>query len=443
METLDEIIIFINVLLTTTIMISREEYTIRREMLMEQIGKGVVIIASNPIGLFSNDKNFKFRQSTDMMYYTGFPEPESFAVIENNGTRVIYHLFVPPKDPHYETWHGRRFGEAGAKEIFQADESYSNEDLHTQLVHILTVYKTVHYIRGTDPQIDVILNSLTCKIADPTPYIHRQRSIKSAAEIEIIKQSIAISVEAHMTAIRATKPGMKEYQIEAIYDYIFRKHGAIMPTHSSIVAGGENATILHYTETRDTLKVGEMLLVDAGCEYEYYTSDISRTWPISGSFTAAQHEVYQVVLEVQKECVNMVKPGICYWDIHDYSVKKLTEGLIKLGLLEGDLDELIDSLSYKRFYMHGIGHWLGMDTHDTGTVSRETQILEPGHYLTIEPGLYIPNDEDIPEKYRGIGIRIEDNVLVTINGNDNLSEAIPREIEEVEALVGTLDNLPI
>ncbi len=422
---------------------------------MSKLGNGVFIIPSMPESTYSNDVHFVYRQHSDMIYYIGFQEPNTTAVIENNNGEITTHLFVPERDEVFETWNGRRYGVEGALEIFKVDKAYVNSKFEEELLEILKVHETVFIKQEYNTKIDAIVRSaihttlgirdLECKgpvnLINPSYEIDAQKVIKSEYEIEFIRKAAKISADAHTRAIKVTKPGMRENQIEAIINYEFRKNNASTYAYPSIVGGGINGTILHYIENEDALIDGDLLLVDAGCEYYGYAADITRTWPINGKFTDAQKEIYQLVLDVQKECIAFAKPGNSLWDMQELSIRRITEGLIKFGLLEGDIDELIEEKEYKKFYMHGLGHWLGNDTHDTGKVNKKDAPLEEGHYFTIEPGIYISDNEDIPKKYRGIAVRIEDDILITKTGHEVLTKDVVKEIADIEAIVGT-EELP-
>ncbi len=429
-------------------MFSDDEYKHRREKIMEKLGKGLLILPSNPESTFSNDITYKYRANSNIFYFTGFTEPNCTIIIENTGDDIILHMFVQKRDPLMETWHGRRYGVSGAVTKFQADRAYVNTDFETESLSLMKKYEKIYYQIGVNTETDeIILNNMKQAfnsrdkiglgpyiLINPIPSIHELRVVKSQSEINILRKAAEISANAHTTVIRLAKPGMNEGEIEAIFDYECRKNGGQWPAYPSIVGSGVNATILHYIENSKEIKSGELVLIDAGTEYMGYASDITRTWPVNGKFTEPQKRVYSSVLRVQKECLEMAKPGVKFWDIHKHAVKIITEELISMGLLEGNIDELIKDEKYKRFFMHGIGHWLGIDTHDTGSIPREDYILREGNYFTVEPGIYIPPDDDIPEEYRGIGVRIEDDVLITDNGHLVLTSGVVKEIKDIEQL---------
>ncbi|HEY3024573.1 MAG TPA: Xaa-Pro aminopeptidase [Pyrinomonadaceae bacterium] len=400
----------------------------------------------------SNDTNYRYRQSSDFFYLTGFEEPEAIAVIAP-GNEQKYTLFVRPRDPEREIWDGRRAGVDGAKQEYGADEAFPIAEFEEKLPDILNGPEKLYYRLGDgNPGLDeTIIRQLASvrtlnrkpisvpqTIIDSASIIHELRVVKSEEEIAIMQRAADIAAEAHVAAMKAARPGMKEYEIEALVEQIFRKAGAAGPSYTSIVGAGANATVLHYITNDGTLNDGELLLLDAGAEYKGYASDITRTFPINGRFTDAQRDIYDLVLDTQMSCVEMVRPGVRHEDIKNHSIEMLTEGMVRLGLLQGKPEELIKEEKYKQFYMHGLGHFLGIDVHDVGRyyAGGESRPLEPGMVMTVEPGIYVsPNTKDIPEKYLGIGVRIEDDVLVTENGPRVLSHKVPKDAKEIEALM--------
>ena len=399
----------------------------------------------------SHDLHFRFRQDSDFFYLTGFEEPDSFAVIAP-GRAQKYTLFVRPRDPAQEIWVGRRAGVEGAKKDLGADEAFPVEEFEDKLLDLLDGAAKLYYRLGVNPEIDRLLiekiasvRTLNRKpievpqtIIDPATIIHEMRVIKSNEEIELMQTAADIAAEAHVEAMRAVRPGMKEYEIEALIEQIFRQRGAAGPAYTSIVGAGANATVLHYINNDAELRDGELLLVDAGAEYKGYASDITRTFPINGRYTTAQREIYDLVLKAQVSCVNMVKPGNTHEQLKQHSIEVLTEGMVELGLLQGKPDELIKEKKYEQFYMHGLGHMIGVDVHDVGAYyqNKKSRALEPGVVMTIEPGIYVaPDTKDVPEKYLGIGVRIEDDVLCTNNGPQVLTSKVPKQAEEIEALM--------
>ncbi|MDQ3802613.1 MAG: Xaa-Pro aminopeptidase [Acidobacteriota bacterium] len=400
----------------------------------------------------SNDTEYRFRQDSDFYYLTGFREPDAVAVVAPSRAER-FTLFVRPRDPEKEVWTGRRAGVEGAKEEFGADAAFPAEEFEGRLADLLGGARTLYYRLGAGrPDLDgVVIGQLSRMramgrkgvqpphtLVDPGAILHEMRLFKTDEEIELMQRAADIAAEAHREAMRAARPGMKEYEIEALIEYIFRKNGALAPAYGSIVGAGPNATILHYTSNDAEFRDGDLVLIDAGAEYEGYASDITRTFPASGRFTAAQRDLYGLVLACQEECVRMVAPGVTMDELHRHSVEVLTEGMVRLGLLEGDVKKLIEEGAYKKFYTHRLGHYLGMDVHDVGLYERDGQPrpVEAGMVMTVEPGLYIPESaEGVPGEYRGVGVRIEDDVLVTADGHRVLTGAAPKQIEEIEALM--------
>ena len=399
----------------------------------------------------SHDLHFRFRQDSDFFYLTGFEEPDSFAVIAP-GRAQKYTLFVRPRDPAQEIWVGRRAGVESAKNEFGADEAFPTEEFEDKLLDMLDGAGKLYYRLGVYPEIDKLViekiasvRTLNRKpvevpqtIIDPAAIIHEMRVVKSDEEIELMQTAADIAAEAHVEAMKAVRPGMKEYEIEALIEQIFRRRGAAGPAYTSIVGAGANATVLHYINNDAELQDGELLLVDAGAEYKGYASDITRTFPINGRYTTAQREIYDLVLKAQVSCVNMVKPGNTHEQLKQHSIEVLTEGMVELGLLQGNPEELIKEKKHEQFYMHGLGHMIGVDVHDVGAYyqNKKSRALEPGVVMTVEPGIYVaPDTKDVPEKYLGIGVRIEDDVLCTNNGPRVLTSKVPKQAEEIEALM--------
>ena len=400
----------------------------------------------------SNDTEYRFRQDSDFYYLTGFAEPDAVAVITPSREEQ-FTLFVRPRDPEREVWTGRRAGVEGAKETFGASAAFPVEEFQAKLAEFLDGARNLYYRLGAgnsdmDQQIVRQIAQMRGRgwrnvrppqaIIDPGSILHEMRLFKTEEEIALMQRSADIASEAHREAMRSARPGMKEYEVEALIEYIFRKNGASAPAYNSIVGGGANATILHYINNDAELKDGELLLIDAGAEYEGFASDITRAFPVSGRFTEAQRDIYQLVLDCQERCIEMIAPGVTLDEMHERSVEILTEGMVRLGLLQGDAKKLIEEEGYKKFYMHRLGHYLGMDVHDVGVYHADGQPrpIEAGIVMTVEPGLYIAEDaEGIPDKYRGIGVRIEDDVLVTVDGRRVLTDKAPKQIEEIEALM--------
>jgi Xaa-Pro aminopeptidase len=423
---------------------------------IEQIGKdAVAIIPAAHEATRSYDTEFKFHQDPDFYYLTGFPEPDAIAVIAPANKKAPFTLFVRPRDPLMETWYGRREGTEGALKNFGADKAFPIEKFESELAKILNGNEKLYYRFGVDQKLDqMILNYLSGQrfrrlksaypphtIVDPTLILGEMRLHKTPEEVELMQKSADIAAEAHVLAMKAVKPGMNESQIEAIIEHHFRVRGANGVAYNSIIGGGENATILHYVENNAPLKDGDLLLVDAGAEYKGYASDITRTFPVNGKFTKPQREFYDVVLDVQVACIEATKTGNTVKSRQELSIELLTEGMKKLGLLKGKTKDLIKKKEFMKYYMHGVGHYLGLDVHDAGRYFTEQQAknsrpFAPGMVLTVEPGLYIPpDDKTAPAKYRGIGIRIEDDVLVTEGGNVNLTAKVPKDADAIEELM--------
>lgn len=412
----------------------------------------VAIIPAAREATRSNDTHYRFRQDSDFFYLTGFEEPEAIAVIKPGETHE-YVLFVRPRDPEREIWDGRRAGVEGAKSEFGADEALPIDEFDSKLPEILNDTEILYYRLGAHCDLDnkIIreisrMRALNRKpihppqtIIDPATIIHELRVIKSPEELEIMQTAADIAAEAHCEAMKAVRPGMREFEVEALIEQIFRRRGAAGPAYTSIVGAGPNATVLHYINNDGELRDGELLLVDAGAEYKGYASDITRTFPINGRYSKAQREIYDLVLKAQMSCVEMVRPGVTHDQLKQHSIEVLTEGMVELGLLEGDPEQLIKDKKYEKFYMHGLGHMLGIDVHDVGRYyfGKESRALEPGVVMTVEPGIYIaPDTIGVPEKYLGIGVRIEDDVLCTNNGPRVLTSKVPKQAEEIEALMG-------
>jgi Xaa-Pro aminopeptidase len=428
----------------------QSEYQQRRQALMEKIGTGTAIFRSAPTAVMHNDVEYNFRQDSDFFYLTGFDEADAVAVFAPHHEEHKFVLFVQPKDPEKETWHGYRVGVDAAKERYGADEAYSIAELDEHLPKYLEQADRIYYRLGRDRNFTQTLLTHWQKlitsygkrgtgpkaIEDVGFTLHGMRMVKSEAELALMRKAIAISVEAHNVAREMAQPGRYEYEIQAEMDYIFRKNGAQGPAYPSIVASGENACILHYTTNNRQMQDGEMLLIDAGASYDYYNADITRTFPVGERFTQEQQILYNLVLKAQNAAIAQIQPNNPYNAFHDAAVKVLTEGLVELGLLVGEVDKLIEEEKYKPFYMHKTGHWLGLDVHDAGfyKIGKETwQTLQVGNVVTVEPGLYIGPDiklaedqPEVPARWRGIGIRIEDDVLVTATGHEVLTAAVPK-----------------
>jgi len=426
-------------------------YAERRAELMRRIGPdGALVLASPPEHLRNGDATFKFRQDSDILYLTGFEEPGTVVVLRPGHEKLRFVMFVRPRDPAEETWTGRRAGVDGAVRDHGADAAFVAAELDDKLAEILAGAQEIHFPFGREPALDAAVARLLgrlrvaerrgtrapVRLCDARLTLHEMRLIKSSGEVAIQRRAAAITAEAHVAAMRAARSAGSEHEIEALIDYTFRRNGGTGPGYSTIVGGGANATILHYIENRAPLVRGQLLLVDAGCEIEGYTADVTRTFPIGARFSAPQRRLYEAVLQTQMEAVEAVRPGATLDAIHKQVVERLTGHMVALGLLGGDVPSLIESGAYKQFYMHRTSHWLGMDVHDVGFYSEggAARPLVPGMVLTIEPGLYVPSDANVPAEYRGLGVRIEDDILVTQDGFENLTIETPKSVSEIEAL---------
>ena len=421
------------------------------EFMRRMAPKSVAIIPGARETTRSNDTHYRFRQDSDFFYLTGFEEPEAIAVVRPSA-EAKYTLFVRPRDPEREIWDGRRAGVEGAKSEFGAHEAFPIAEFNDKLREILDGADILYYRLGANRELeDTIVGEINAMlgwnrkpvhppqtIVHPGSIVHEMRVIKSPEEIELMQTAADIAAEAHCEAMKAARPGMQEYQVEALIEQIFRQRGSAAPAYTSIVGAGANATVLHYINNDGELRDGDLLLVDAGAEYKGYASDITRTFPINGRYTQPQREIYDLVLKAQMSCVEMVRPGVTHEQLKQHSIEVLTEGLVELGLLQGNPEELMKEKKHEQFYMHGLGHMLGIDVHDVGRYyfDGQSRALEPGVVMTVEPGLYIsPDTIGVAEKYLGIGVRIEDDVLCTENGPKVLTSKVPKHADEIEALM--------
>ncbi len=432
--------------------VPRAEFARRRRLLMRSMGRdSIAIVPAAPVRLRNSDVEYAYRQDSDFHYLTGFDEPDSVAILVPGREHAEYMLFVRDRDPARETWDGRRAGPAGATRDFDADDAFPIGDIDEILPGLLENREKVYYAMGTHPDFDqrVVgwVNGLRAQakhgrhspqeIVALDHVLHDMRLFKSRAEIAMMREAARIGAAAHVRAMRACAPGRAEYEIAAEIAHEFRRHNA---DHSylPIVGGGGNACILHYRENDAVLRDGDLLLIDAGCEYQGYASDITRTFPVNGRFTAAQRAVYDIVLEANLAATAKVRPGNHWNEPHVAAVRVVTQGLVRLGLLKGRVPALEKAQAYRRYFMHRTGHWLGMDVHDVGDykIGDEWRVFEPGMALTIEPGIYIPaNARGVPKRLRGIGIRIEDDVVVTKDGCEVLTGGVPKRAGEIEALM--------
>jgi Xaa-Pro aminopeptidase len=428
------------------------EFQRRRKRLMDMMGdESIAIIPTSPVRMRNRDVEHPFRHDSDFHYLTGFTEPESVAVLIPGRATGEYVLFCRERDAKMETWNGLRAGLEGAVEQYGADDAFPIEDLDDILPGLLGDQERIFYTMGNDPGFDQRVLSWVKHVRDqarsginaPDEFIslnhilHDMRLYKSRYEIKAMRKAARIAAAAHKRAMKICRPGIMEYQLEAELVYEFMREGARSPAYSSIVGGGANSCILHYTDNNAELKDGDVVLIDAGAEYESYASDITRTFPVNGVFSDAQKDIYEVVLEAQLAAIEAVQPGNHWNDPHEVAVRVITEGLVSLGILKGRVRSLIKEHAYAKYYMHRTGHWLGMDVHDVGDykLDGEWRMLEPGMVLTIEPGLYMVAGRGLAKKWWDIGVRIEDDVLVTKDGHDVLSKDMPKTIDAIEALM--------
>lgn len=433
-----------------------DQFANRRKRLSETITDGVIVIPAGHLANRNHDVDFEFRQLSPFWYLTGFGEPDAVAVLRP-GHEKPFALFVLPRDPKLETWTGLRTGVDGVQEKFGADIAFPTTEIDKELPKLLAEYEKVYYALGSDQKLDALITDQAVKrrrmaprgdkalneIVDPMPVIDQMRLIKSAAEVDCLQKAIDITAVGFDVAFKTARAGTFEYEVQAAMETEFRRLGSPQNGYPSIVASGENACILHYISNRDQLKNGDLLLIDAGAEYDLYSADITRTWPVKGKFTKAQKDVYEVVLAANEAGIAAAKPGNDATGVHDVALKVLTEGLLELGALKGEVDKIITERGFLPYYMHGTSHWLGLDVHDSGIYRTGGRTgpsikLEPGMVLTVEPGLYFgPFAEEAPKRLKGIGIRIEDDVLITDDGNSVLTAAVPKTVGDIEAAVST------
>lgn len=445
----------------------------RRERFLKKMEDGVAVIPSAPEFIRNGDVHHEYRQHSDFFYLTGFEEPGSLMLLSKTNGDHRFVLFVPKRDKVMEIWNGRRAGPEGARSRYLADDAFTVEEIDAKVPEYLRDQTRAYWRFGEseeqDDRFTKWLNRVRMmkraghnaplEIHDPGRILNELRLIKNNDDLRYMRESCHIAAEGHNHGMRRTRPGMHEFEVQAEIEYVFKRHGCHRNGYGSIVASGDNANILHYHENNDVLKAGDLILVDAGCEYGYYSADITRVWPVNGKFSAAQAEVYNWVLRAQLAAIEACKPGVGFRDVHNRAVEVLTEGIVEMGLLKGDPAKIIAAQrqwdedveakrkdpitdkppkTYREFYMHNTSHWLGLDVHDVGDYrhGEEWVKLRPGCVLTVEPGLYISKDrKDVPAKYRGIGIRIEDDVLVTNGKPDVLTRNCVKGVEETEELM--------
>ncbi|RNM25531.1 Xaa-Pro aminopeptidase [Dickeya undicola] len=433
---------------------NQQEYLRRRLALLDKMVPGsTAILFAAPEAQRNADSDYPYRQSSDFWYFTGFNEPEAALLLiksdENHHHSV---LFNRVRDVTAEIWFGRRLGQEAAPAKLGVDRALPFNEIGEQLHLLLNGLDVVYHAQGeyayADKLVFAALETLRTggkrkgfnaptTLTDWRPWVHDMRLFKSAAEIDILRRAGEISALAHTRAMEKCRPGMFEYQLEGEIHHEFTRHGARYPSYNTIVGSGENACILHYTENESQMRDGDLVLIDAGCEYQGYAGDITRTFPVNGKFTPAQRAIYDIVLESEVRAIEMFAPGRSIREVNEEVVRIMLRGLIKLGLLQGDVDTLFAEQAHRQFFMHGLSHWLGMDVHDVGDygTADRGRILEPGMVLTVEPGLYIAPDADVPPEYRGIGIRIEDDIVITANGNEVLTSGVVKDPNEIEALM--------
>jgi|TARA_B100001093_G_scaffold145956_1_gene138612 Xaa-Pro aminopeptidase len=425
----------------------------RRDLLADKVLEdSAIIVSAASVKSRISDTEYSYRQDSNFYYLSGYEEPESLILIRPNQDKERFIIFCRDRDPLREQWDGFRTGQEGVIQDYGADAAYSINSIDEIMPKLLEGAKNIYFSMSAPCGVDAKISSWVEDIrkntrsgAEPPQnllsldsILHEMRLIKESDEMDLMKQAANITTEAHIRAMQSVRPGMYEYQLEAEYLYAFNKNGARSPAYNSIVGGGNNSCILHYVENNAELQDGDLVLVDAGCEYQYYASDVTRTFPVNGKFSPEQREIYSIVLEAHKQSMEQAKPGNKWNLMHDKSVEVIVEGLLSIGLLQGSKDEIIDKGEYSKFYMHRIGHWLGMDVHDVGSYKQDGdwRPLEEGMVMTVEPGIYILDSmEGVDDKWKGIGVRIEDDIAITDSGFEILTPDVPRTIEEVEQTV--------
>ncbi|MFC2074627.1 aminopeptidase P N-terminal domain-containing protein [Campylobacterota bacterium] len=426
-------------------------YKDQRQKLLSQMGDGIAIVPSASMQVRSNDTEFPFRQESNFYYLTGFNEPDALLLLCKKQKQSKTVLFLRERDPEMEMWVGARLGVEPACKTLDVDEAYDIKMLEAELPKLLEgsehlyldTFRDNEYIHAIKKVSEELSHIRTVDVS-PRNYIHlntlleKMRLHKEPYEIDQIKKALSITTQAHHAAMAMVRPGMKEYEIQALIEYVFKKNGSEHDAYGTIVAGGNNANTLHYVENRKPLNDGDLMLIDAGCEWDYYASDITRTTPVNGKFSKPQQALYEGILDVQEKIIKLVQPGVSKQQLQEKSELLLAQVMLDLGILKGSLDAVIENKTHKKYYPHGIGHWMGLDVHDTCPYKDESGkevLFKEGVVLTVEPAIYLPQDDlEIPEEFRGIGIRTEDNILVTSKGYENLSSDIAKTVEEVEAI---------
>jgi len=423
----------------------------RRNKILEKMEDGVALIPSGSMKVRSNDTEFPFRQESNFYYLSGFDEPDCLLLLCKKDKESKTVVFLRERDPEMEMWVGKRVGVKAACTELDIDEAYDIANLEKELPALLDTYNNLYldtfsdnaYLKTAKKIANELFHARHIDIS-PRNFVHlntlleKERLIKEPYEIDQIKKALSITTKAHHASMAMAKPGMKEYEIQAMIEYIFKKEGSVHDAYGSIVAGGNNANTLHYVENSMSLNDGDLMLIDAGCEWNYYASDITRTTPVNGKFSKPQQALYEGILDVQEKIIMTIKPGISKQIIQEKSEILLSEVMLDLGILKGSFEEVMEKKLYKKYYPHGIGHWMGLDVHDTCPYKDENGkevLFEEGIVLTVEPAIYLPADDlDIPEEYRGIGIRTEDDILVTAKGYENLSPDIAKTVDEIEKM---------
>ena len=418
----------------------KEEFGERRTRVFTQMQPNSALLLFSEIEKRrNNDCTYPFRQDSYFWYLTGFNEPNAALLLLKTEQAEKTIIFLRPCDPLLETWNGRRLGVERAPQQLNVNEAYSIEEFSTVLPKILKNLTALYHVPEIHTWGDKLVTESAVsfsEILDWRPMLSEMRLIKSPNEIRLMQQAGQITALGHIKAMQTTRPNRFEYEIESDILHEFNRHCARFPSYNSIVAGGNNACILHYTENDRPLNDGDLVLIDAGCEFAMYAGDITRTFPVNGKFSQPQREIYELVLKAQKRAIELLVPGNSIKQANDEVIRIKTQGLVDLGILKGDVDTLIEQQAYRQFYMHGLGHWLGLDVHDVGNYGQDKQrILEIGMVITVEPGIYISEDADVPEQYKGIGVRIEDNLLMTEYGSKILTAAAPKEIADIENLM--------
>lgn len=425
----------------------------RRKKIIAGLNGAALIVASHPEQVRNDDVQHSYRQDSNMYYLTGFEEPESFLILRPGKTPESV-MFVRKKDMERETWDGFRFGPEGTKTEFLIDAVYPIEDFQKESLELLKGYEEVYYRLFKNKEADEMVEKLLLNlkraygrtgyglatIKDADTFLGEYRLKKDEADLANLAKACQISAEAHVVAMKYTRPGVNERQVQAVMSHHFYMQGSARVGYPYIIASGNNSTTLHYNFNDQECKKGDLLLIDAGAEYNYFSGDITRTFPVSGKFTEPQRKVYEGVLKIQKELIAYLKPGVFFKDLHEMGASRLTDLMLELGLVSGRKDDVMKANQHRKYYPHGIGHWLGMDVHDSGLyfIKGEPRPIEAGMCFTIEPGLYIPaNDMTAPPELRGIGVRIEDNIVITNKGCEVLTSGVPKEVDEIEKIVGT------